>query len=73
VAGIAGQVMAFFDGLRLERCDVLGFSLSGMIAQQMAKDRPSIIRRMILVGTAPRGGEDIMQTRWPWSPLVWAE
>src|SRR5262245_24846115 len=31
-----------------------------MIAQQMAQDRPSIFRRMILVGTAPRGGEDIM-------------
>jgi pimeloyl-ACP methyl ester carboxylesterase len=65
VAGMAGHVMAFLDGLRLERCDVLGFSLGGMIAQHMAKDRPSIIRRMILVGTAPRGGEDIMHLEKP--------
>jgi pimeloyl-ACP methyl ester carboxylesterase len=36
-----------------------------MIAQQMALDRPSIVRRMILVGTAPRGGEDIMHLEKP--------
>jgi pimeloyl-ACP methyl ester carboxylesterase len=65
VAGMAAHVMAFLDGLHLDSCDVLGFSLGGMIAQQMAKDRPSILRRMILVGTAPRGGEDIMHVEKP--------
>ena len=57
--------MAFLDGLGIKTCDVLGFSLGGVIAQQMAQDRPSIIRRMILVGTAPRGGEDIMHLEKP--------
>src|SRR5207249_2378238 len=46
-------------------CDVLGFSLGGMVAQQMALDRPSSIHRMMLVGTAPRGGEDIMHLEKP--------
>jgi pimeloyl-ACP methyl ester carboxylesterase len=36
-----------------------------MVAQQMALERPSIFRRMILVGTAPRGGEDIMHLEKP--------
>jgi hypothetical protein len=36
-----------------------------MVAQQMVRDRPSIFRRMILVGTAPRGGEDIMHLDKP--------
>jgi pimeloyl-ACP methyl ester carboxylesterase len=36
-----------------------------MIAQQIALDRPTIFRRMILVGTAPRGGEDIMHLEKP--------
>jgi pimeloyl-ACP methyl ester carboxylesterase len=36
-----------------------------MIAQQIAVDRPSIFRRMVLVGTAPRGGEDIMHLDKP--------
>jgi pimeloyl-ACP methyl ester carboxylesterase len=44
---------------------VLGFSLGGMVAQQMALARPSILHRMILVGTAPRGGDDIMHLEKP--------
>src|SRR6266550_6197299 len=65
MAEMANHVFAFLDGLRLTSCDVLGFSLGGVIAQQMAQDRPSIFRRMILVGTAPRGGEDIMHLEKP--------
>ena len=65
MAEMANHVMAFLEGLSLASCDVLGFSLGGAIAQQMAQDRPSIIRRMILVGTAPRGGEDIMHLEKP--------
>jgi len=65
VGGMASHVMAFLEGLGLARCDVLGFSLGGMIAQQVALDRPSIIRRLLLVGTAPRGGEDIMHLEKP--------
>ena len=65
IAGMAQHALAFLDALRLSRCDVLGYSLGGMIAQQMAQDRPTIFRRMILVGTAPRGGEDIMHLDKP--------
>jgi pimeloyl-ACP methyl ester carboxylesterase len=65
IAGMAKHALAFLDSLGLPTCDVLGFSLGGMIAQQMAQDRPSIFRRMILVGTAPRGGEDIMHLEKP--------
>jgi len=65
VAGMATHALAFLDGLGLRECDVLGFSLGGMVAQQMALDRPSVFRRMILVGTAPRGGEDIMHLEKP--------
>ena len=65
IAGMAKHALAFLDGLNLRTCDVLGFSLGGMVAQQMALDRPSIFRRMILVGTAPRDGEDIMHLEKP--------
>jgi pimeloyl-ACP methyl ester carboxylesterase len=57
---MAQHALAFLDGLGLDRCDVLGYSLGGMIAQDMVRERPSAFRRMVLVGTAPRGGEDIM-------------
>jgi len=36
-----------------------------MVAQQMIVDRPSIFRRLILVATAPRGGDDIMHLEKP--------
>jgi pimeloyl-ACP methyl ester carboxylesterase len=65
VAGMAAHALAFLDGLCVTSCDVLGFSLGGMVAQQMALDRPASINRMILVGTAPRGGEDIMHLEKP--------
>src|SRR5262247_3220037 len=65
VRGMASHALDFLDGLGLTSCDVLGFSLGGMVAQQMAQDRRSVFRRMILVGTAPRGGEDIMHLEKP--------
>ena len=65
VAGMAAHALQFLDGLCVTSCDVLGFSLGGMVAQQMALDRPSSIHRMMLVGTAPRGGEDIMHLEKP--------
>ena len=65
VAGMATHALNFLDGLGVAGCDVLGFSLGGMVAQQMARDRPLSLHRMILVGTAPRGGEDIMRLEKP--------
>jgi pimeloyl-ACP methyl ester carboxylesterase len=65
VAGMAKHAGVFLDGLGVGTCDVLGFSLGGMVAQQMVLDRPTVFRRLILVGTAPRGGEDIMHLEKP--------
>jgi pimeloyl-ACP methyl ester carboxylesterase len=65
IGGMAAHALAFLDGLGLKTCDVLGFSLGGMVAQRMVLDRSSVFRRMILVGTAPRGGQDIMHLEKP--------
>lgn len=65
IAGMTRHAAAFLDGLGIKSCDVVGFSLGGMIALQLVQDRPSIFRRMILVGTAPRGGEDVMHLEKP--------
>jgi pimeloyl-ACP methyl ester carboxylesterase len=65
IAGMAGHAMAFLDDVGIKTCDVIGYSLGGMVALQMVQDRPSIFRRMILVGTAPRGGAEIMHLDKP--------
>ena len=65
VSGMAAHALAFADALGLEMVDVLGFSLGGMVAQELALERPSLVRKMVLVATAPEGGEDIMHMEKP--------
>src|SRR6202521_1746934 len=53
-AGMAKNAEAFIDGLGLTKVNLLGFSIGGMVAQQITLDRPELIHKLILVGTAPR-------------------
>jgi pimeloyl-ACP methyl ester carboxylesterase len=65
IARMTAHLLAFTEALGLTQIDLLGFSLGGMVAQQAALDRPSLVRKMLLVGTAPEGGEDIMHLEKP--------
>ena len=53
-AGMAKNAEIFIDALGLKKIDLLGFSIGGMVAQQIVVDRPELVRKLILVGTAPR-------------------
>ena len=53
-AGMAKNAEAFIDVLGLRQIDLLGFSIGGMVAQQIVVDRPELVRKLILIGTAPR-------------------
>jgi len=53
---------AFYRAIGLEAIDIFGFSLGGMIAQQMALDHPELVQRLILLRTGPRGGEGMTFT-----------
>ena len=57
VSGMTRDAVAFCDALGLKKVNVLGFSLGGMIAQQMVLDHPDRVDRIVLLGTGPRGGE----------------
>jgi pimeloyl-ACP methyl ester carboxylesterase len=57
VAGMARDAASLIDALGLEHVDLFGFSMGGFVAQQIAVDRPELVRRLVLVGTGPRGGE----------------
>jgi pimeloyl-ACP methyl ester carboxylesterase len=65
MAEMAAHALAFVDALGLRRLDILGYSLGGMVAQQVALERPSLVHKMLLVATAPEGGEDIMHMDKP--------
>jgi pimeloyl-ACP methyl ester carboxylesterase len=62
---MAAHALAFVEAIGLKRMDILGYSLGGMVAQQIALERPSLARKMLLVATAPEGGEDIMHMEKP--------
>ncbi|MBB5463116.1 alpha/beta fold hydrolase [Paraburkholderia sp. Cpub6] len=54
---MAANAGAFIEALGLKQVDVLGFSMGGLIAQELAIAKPLLVRRVILVGTGPRSGE----------------
>ena len=62
VAAMTRDCVEFCRALDVRNMDVVGFSLGGMIAQQLAFEYPDMIRRMILLGTGPRGGEGMTFT-----------
>lgn len=61
VAGMARDAASLIDALGLEQVDLFGFSMGGHVAQQIAIDRPELVRRLVLVGTGPRGGDGMDQ------------
>jgi pimeloyl-ACP methyl ester carboxylesterase len=62
VSEMTRHALAFCDALGLKQFNVVGFSLGGMIAQQMALDHPDRVKRIVLLGTGPRGGEGMTFT-----------
>ncbi len=55
----ASDAESFIDALGLGQVDLLAHSMGGLVGQQIATDRPELVRKLILVGTGPRGGEGI--------------
>jgi len=59
IRAMAEDAVAFVRALGLNKVDLLGFSMGGMIAQVIAQDEPQLVRKLILAGTGPAGGEGI--------------
>ena len=49
--------VTFIRALGLKKADILGFSIGGMVAQEIALQAPDLVRKLILLGTGPRGGQ----------------
>ena len=54
---IGANAVSFVRALGLSRIDVLGISIGGFVAQEITLQAPELVRKLILVGTGPRGGE----------------
>jgi pimeloyl-ACP methyl ester carboxylesterase len=60
VEEMARDAEAFIDALKLDRVDLLGFSLGGFIAPLLARSRPGLVRRLVLAGTSAAGGRGLV-------------
>ncbi|ANN20004.1 alpha/beta hydrolase [Amycolatopsis orientalis] len=59
VTAMARDAVAFIRALGYHQVDLLGFSLGGFVAQVIAEEEPRLVRKLILAGTGPAGGEGI--------------
>lgn len=56
IAEMAKDAATFIKALALEKVDILGFSIGGMVAQEFALQQPNLVRRIVLSGTSLRSG-----------------
>ncbi len=54
VAQMTADAQHFIEALGFTSFDLLGYSLGGFIAQTLAVRNPSVVRKLLLVGTALR-------------------
>ncbi|OZC72515.1 alpha/beta hydrolase [Rhodococcus sp. 15-725-2-2b] len=55
----ADDAYTFIRALGFDTVDVFSFSLGGMIAQDLTVEHPELVRKLVLTGTGPRGGQHI--------------
>ena len=68
ISEMARDVIAVIKVLNLSTVDLLGFSLGGFVAQDVALKAPELVRKLILTGTGPAGGKGIKRVgavSWP--------
>lgn len=58
---MARDAVAFIRAMGFGEVDLLGFSLGGFVAHEIALTEPVLVRRLILTGTGPAGGQGIDQ------------
>jgi pimeloyl-ACP methyl ester carboxylesterase len=59
IAAMAQDAAALIRALGFDQVDLLGFSLGGFITQVIAQQEPQLVRKIVLAGTGPAGGEGI--------------
>ena len=56
---MADDAITFIQAKGFKQVDLFGFSMGGMISQEIVLKQPQLIRKMILSGTGPAGGTGI--------------
>lgn len=56
IDGMVEHALRFVDAIGLKKFHILGYSLGGFLAQNIALSRPDAVGRLIISGSAPEGG-----------------
>lgn len=56
IAQMTTDAYAFINALGFKKVDLLGFSMGGFIAQELAVQYPELVHKVILAGTTHKGG-----------------
>ncbi|MDE2155726.1 MAG: alpha/beta hydrolase [Xanthomonadaceae bacterium] len=65
---MARDTIALIRAMGFDQVDLLGFSLGGFVAQDVALKAPGLVHKLILTGTGPAGGQGIDRVgamSWP--------
>lgn len=67
ISDMTEDVVGLLDGLEIDRAHVLGISMGGMIAQELALSHPERVDRLVLVGTGAGTGRSKFDPISLWS------
>ena len=56
---MADDAISFVKAKGFKQVDLFGFSMGGMVAQEIVLKEPALVRKLILAGTGPAGGPGI--------------
>lgn len=59
IAKMAKDAISFIKALGYKKVDIIGFSMGAFIAQEILLQEPQLVRKAVLTGTGPAGGEGI--------------
>lgn len=59
IEDMARDAITFIKAMGFDKIDLFGFSMGGMVAQEIVLMEPGLVRKMIITGTGPAGGEGI--------------
>jgi pimeloyl-ACP methyl ester carboxylesterase len=68
IGEMARDFIAVIGALGYGHVDLMGFSLGGFVAQDVTLKAPGLVRKLILTGTGPAGGEGVARVgavSWP--------
>lgn len=59
IQDMAKDSIAFIKALGYAKVDIMAFSMGGFISQELLEMEPTLVRKIILAGTGPRGGKGV--------------